>query len=110
MALLAMAIGALTVRLYGIYFALLTLAFAQMVYFIIEQGKDWTNGDDGIQSIPNALVALGAWNIDLTTPLPAIDLGLFGNLSDIKLWYVFAARDAAVRAAVHARAQPVAVR
>jgi len=90
MAVLALLIGSLTVRLYGIYFALLTLAFAQMVYFVIEQGKDWTNGDDGIQTIPNALVALGPWNVDLTTPLPAIDLGPFGNLSDIKLWYIFA--------------------
>ncbi|HWT04791.1 MAG TPA: hypothetical protein VN224_03470, partial [Xanthomonadales bacterium] len=34
---LAVLIGALTVRLYGFYFALLTLAFAQMVYFIVEQ-------------------------------------------------------------------------
>ena len=90
-ALLALAVGALTVRLYGIYFALLTLAFAQMVYFLIEQGKGWTNGDDGIQSIPNALVALGTWNIDLTTPLPTVNLGPFGSLADIKLWYVFAA-------------------
>jgi len=89
-AILAFLVGALTVRLYGIYFALLTLAFAQMVYFIIEQGKEWTNGDDGIQTIPNALVWLGPWAVDLTTPLPAIDLGPFGNLSDIKVWYVFA--------------------
>ncbi|MDQ6943614.1 MAG: branched-chain amino acid ABC transporter ATP-binding protein/permease [Candidatus Eremiobacteraeota bacterium] len=90
-ALLAMAIGALTVRLYGIYFALLTLAFAQMVYFLVEQGKGLTNGDDGIQTIPNALVSLGTWNIDLTASLPALDLGPFGNVGDLKLWYVFAA-------------------
>ena len=88
---LALAIGALTVRLYGIYFALLTLAFAQMVYFIVEQAKDWTNGDDGIQTIPNALVPLGPFNVDLTRTLPALSLGPFGNLSDIPLWYVFAA-------------------
>ena len=88
---LALAIGALTVRLYGIYFALLTLAFAQMIYFIVEQGKAWTNGDDGIQSIPNALLAVGPWKIDLTQGLPAFPLGPFGDLSDIKLWYIFAA-------------------
>ena len=89
-AVLAIAIGALTVRLYGIYFALLTLAFAQMVYFIVEQAKDWTNGDDGLQSLPNALLPLGAWNLDLTTPLPSLALGPFGNLSELRLWYVFA--------------------
>lgn len=90
-ALLAVLIGAVTVRLYGIYFALLTLAFAQMVFFIVEQAKDWTNGDDGLQSIPNALLPIGSWSIDLGTSLPAFPLGPFGNLSDIKLWYVFAA-------------------
>ncbi|HEY4442568.1 MAG TPA: branched-chain amino acid ABC transporter ATP-binding protein/permease [Candidatus Elarobacter sp.] len=90
-AVLALLVGAVTVRLYGIYFALLTLAFAQMVYFIVEQAKDWTNGDDGLQSIPNALLPIGPWAIDLQTALPSLDLGPFGNLGDVKLWYVFAA-------------------
>ena len=88
---LALLVGAVAVRLYGIYLALLTLAFAQMVYFIVEQAKDWTNGDDGLQSIPNALLPIGPWQIDLQTALPAAALGPFGDLSDIKLWYVFAA-------------------
>jgi branched-chain amino acid transport system permease protein len=90
-ALLALLIGAFTVRLYGIYFALVTLAFAQMVFFFVEQARDWTNGDDGLQSIPNPLLPVGPWGIDLTTGFPAVDLGPFGNLSDVKLWYVFAA-------------------
>jgi branched-chain amino acid transport system ATP-binding protein/branched-chain amino acid transport system permease protein len=90
-AVLALLVGAVTVRLYGIYFALLTLAFAQMVFFVVEQAKEWTNGDDGLQSIPNALLPLGPWSIDLQTSLPNVDLGVFGNLGDIKLWYVFAA-------------------
>jgi branched-chain amino acid transport system permease protein len=89
-AVLALLVGALTVRLYGIYFALVTLAFAQMVFFIVEQARDWTNGDDGLQSIPNPLLPVGPWGIDLTIGFPAVDLGPFGNLSDIKLWNVFA--------------------
>jgi branched-chain amino acid transport system permease protein len=88
---LALLVGALAVRLYGIYFALLTLAFAQMVYFIVEQSQDWTNGDDGLQSFPTALLPIGPYNIDLSTALPPLALGPFGNLSDVKLWYVFAA-------------------
>jgi branched-chain amino acid transport system permease protein len=90
-AIMALLVGAVTVRLYGIYFALLTLAFAQMVFFIVEQAKDWTNGDDGLQSIPNALLPIGPWNVDLTVGLPPVDLGPFGNLGDIKLWYILAA-------------------
>ncbi len=88
---LALLVGAVAVRLYGIYLALLTLAFAQMVFFVVEQAKDWTNGDDGLQSIPNALLPIGPWQIDLQTALPPVALGPFGDLSDIKLWYVFAA-------------------
>jgi branched-chain amino acid transport system permease protein len=89
--ILALLVGALAVRLYGIYFALLTLAFAQMVFFIVEQAKDWTSGDDGLQSFPNALLPLGPYNVDLGTALPSVPLGPFGNLADIKLWYIFAA-------------------
>jgi branched-chain amino acid transport system permease protein len=89
--ILALLVGALAVRLYGIYFALLTLAFAQMVYFVVEQAQDWTNGDDGLQNFPTALLPLGGYNVDLGMPLPALALGPFGDLSDVKLWYVFAA-------------------
>jgi branched-chain amino acid transport system permease protein len=89
--LLALLVGALAVRLYGIYFALLTLAFAQMIFFLVEQATDWTNGDDGLQSFPNALLPIGPYNIDLGTALPALSLGPFGDLSDVKLWYVLSA-------------------
>jgi hypothetical protein len=40
-AVMALLVGAVTVRLYGIYFALLTLAFAQMVFFIGEGLDQW---------------------------------------------------------------------
>jgi len=90
-AVLAILVGAVTVRLYGIYFALLTLAFAQMVYFAVEQGpRDWTNNDDGLQALPNALLPIGPWAIDLTTHLPSLDLGPFGNVNEMTLWYPFA--------------------
>jgi branched-chain amino acid transport system permease protein len=89
-AILAILVGAVTVRLYGIYFALLTLAFAQMVYFIVEQAKDWTNGDDGLQALPNALLPIGPWNVDLTTHLPSLNLGPFGDVGELRLWYIFA--------------------
>jgi len=90
-AMIAGIIGTVVVRVYGIYFALLTLAFAQMVFFIVEQAKDWTNGDDGLQSIPNAPLWFGPWSVDLQATLPPLDLGPFGNLSEIHLWYPFGA-------------------
>jgi branched-chain amino acid transport system permease protein len=90
-AIIAGVIGMLVVRVYGIYFALLTLAFAQMMFFIVEQAKDWTNGDDGLQSIPDAPLWFGPWSIDLQNQLPSHDLGIFGNLSEVHLWYPFGA-------------------
>jgi len=89
--LAALVIGALVVRLYGIYFALLTVAFAQMVYFIVFQWRDLTHGDDGLQGIATPPINLGFAHIDLSTALPSVGLGIFGDLGSIKLWYVFVA-------------------
>jgi branched-chain amino acid transport system permease protein len=43
--------GYLTIRRHGIYFAMITLAFAQMVFFFCVQAK-FTGGEDGIQAVP----------------------------------------------------------
>ena len=48
---LGVLIGALAIRSRGIYFANITLAFAQMVFFLALQAK-FTGGEDGIQSVP----------------------------------------------------------
>ena len=48
---LGAAIGSLAIRRQGIYFAMVTLAFAQMVYFFSLQAP-FTGGEDGIQSVP----------------------------------------------------------
>jgi len=44
-------IGSLAIRSRGIYFANITLAFAQMVFFFSLQAK-FTHGEDGIQAVP----------------------------------------------------------
>src|SRR5205085_2018814 len=41
----------LAIRRQGIYFAMITLALAQMVFFFCLQAK-FTGGEDGIQSVP----------------------------------------------------------
>lgn len=50
-ALLGLAIGSLAIRRSGIYFAMITLALAQMVYFFCLQAP-FTGGEDGIQQVP----------------------------------------------------------
>ncbi|MET8864272.1 branched-chain amino acid ABC transporter permease [Nonomuraea sp. NPDC004580] len=77
-ALLALPIGYLSVRLTGIYFAMVTLAFAQMLYFLANQWRGVTGGENGLQGIPRDLLGL-----DLNDPfyfyyagLPFVLLGL----------------------------------
>ena len=50
-ALLGVVSGALAIRRQGIYFAMITLALAQMIYFFCLQ-VPFTHGEDGIQSVP----------------------------------------------------------
>lgn len=50
-AVLGVVFGWLAIRQSGIYFAMITLAFAQMVYFIAVQ-TPYTGGEDGIQAVP----------------------------------------------------------
>ncbi len=48
---LAAIIGWFCIRLTGVYFAMLTLAFAQLVWSIVFQWAEFTGGDDGVVSI-----------------------------------------------------------
>ena len=57
--LLAVPTGYLAVRRTGIYFAMVTLAFAQMVYFIANQWRDVTGGENGLQGIPKSFFGAG---------------------------------------------------
>jgi branched-chain amino acid transport system permease protein len=49
--LLGLVIGAIAVRRQGIYFAMITLALAQLVFFVCLQA-DFTGGENGLQGIP----------------------------------------------------------
>jgi branched-chain amino acid transport system permease protein len=48
---LGLVFGSLAIRRQGIYFAMVTLAFAQMIYFFSLQAP-FTGGEDGIQAVP----------------------------------------------------------
>jgi branched-chain amino acid transport system permease protein len=77
-AALAVPIGYLAVKRSGIYFAMVTLAFAQLVYFVANELSSVTGGENGLQSVPRELFGL-----DLSDPyyfyyaaLPVAVLGL----------------------------------
>ncbi|HZP87977.1 MAG TPA: branched-chain amino acid ABC transporter permease [Burkholderiales bacterium] len=68
-ALLALLIGALAIRSRGIYFAMVTLALAQCVYFIFLQASDLTGGDNGLRGVNVDAVVLGGLRFSLIDPI-----------------------------------------
>ncbi|MDI3383737.1 branched-chain amino acid ABC transporter permease [Xenophilus aerolatus] len=64
-ALLGWVFGLLAIRRQGIYFAMITLALAQMVFFFCLQAK-FTGGEDGLQGVPRGKL-FGV--LDLSTDL-----------------------------------------
>jgi branched-chain amino acid transport system permease protein len=69
-ALLGLAVGALAIRRQGIYFAMITLALAQLVYFVCLEAP-FTGGENGLQGVPRGKL-----------------LGFLPLKSDLVLYYV----------------------
>ncbi len=69
-ALIGLLMGSLAIRRQGIYFTMITLALAQMLYFVFLQAK-FTGGEDGLQGIPRGKV-----------------FGVFDISNDFALYYV----------------------
>jgi branched-chain amino acid transport system permease protein len=69
-ALLGLIMGVLAIRRSGIYFSMITLALAQMLYFFFLQAG-FTGGEDGLQSVPRGTL-----------------LGFVNLTSDVTLYYV----------------------
>ncbi len=62
---LGIVVGSLVIRRQGIYFAMITLALAQMLYFLYLQAP-FTGGEDGLQGIPRGRLL---WVINLENDL-----------------------------------------
>src|SRR5206468_4265786 len=58
-------VGFFALRRRGIYFSMLTLAFAQLFYFIAFHLADWTGGDDGLRGITVLPVRLPGYTLSL---------------------------------------------
>jgi branched-chain amino acid transport system permease protein len=79
-AVLGLAIGSLAIRRQGIYFAMVTLAFAQMVFFFSLQAP-FTGGEDGIQAVPRGnLFGLLSLRSDFTLYFVVLAITLGGLL------------------------------
>jgi branched-chain amino acid transport system permease protein len=65
----AFILGYMCIKRRGIYFAMLTLAFAQLLYFAGFQWVDLTGGDNGLRNIPAVPLSLPGFSIDIYSPL-----------------------------------------
>ncbi|MSQ65955.1 MAG: branched-chain amino acid ABC transporter permease [Limnohabitans sp.] len=73
--LLAWVVGLLAIRRQGIYFAMITLALSQMVYFVYLQ-TPFTGGEDGIQGVPQGML-FGVVDLSNSTAMYMFVLGIF---------------------------------
>ena len=67
--LIAAIIGALAIRTRGIYFAMVTLALAQCVYFVAYQATDFTGGENGLRGIDVERIGIFGLSINFVDPL-----------------------------------------
>ena len=76
---MAAAMGALAVRTRGIYFAMVTLALAQCVYYVALQSTGWTGGENGLRGI--RLTTIGPLDfVDPTTRYYVVAVIVIGAL------------------------------
>lgn len=64
--ILALLIGLFCIRVNGIQFAMLTLAFGQLMWTIITKWRDVTGGMDGMAITQSMRLQLGGWEINFT--------------------------------------------
>jgi branched-chain amino acid transport system permease protein len=64
----AFVIGAISLRTRGVYFIMITLAFAQMLFYLANSVKGY-GGDEGLNVRARSLFSLGDYLLDLKNPL-----------------------------------------
>src|SRR4029450_5897858 len=74
-AVLGLVVGTIAIRRQGIYFAMITLALAQMMYFFAVQAP-FTHGEDGIQAVPRGKL-FGFIDLTSITAMYYTVLGVF---------------------------------
>jgi branched-chain amino acid transport system permease protein len=58
--------GALIVRRRGVYFAMCTIAFSQLWYYLAYSWNDFTGGFDGLRGFHREAIGFGALTLDIT--------------------------------------------
>jgi branched-chain amino acid transport system permease protein len=66
---MAALIGVLAIRTRGIYFAMVTMALSQCVYYLFYQAVDWTGGENGLRGINVRVIDIPGVKLDFINPL-----------------------------------------
>ena len=67
-ALAGAVIGFLAIRTRGIYFSMVTLALAQIVYYVFYKAERWTGGENGLRGIQVPALEVGGIRLDFLNP------------------------------------------
>src|SRR3954466_15866358 len=67
-AVAGVAIGFLAIRTRGIYFSMVTLALAQIVYYAFYKADRWTGGENGLRGVRVDAVDVAGLRLDFTNP------------------------------------------
>ena len=79
-------IGFLAIRTRGIYFAMVTLALGQIVYYLFYKAEAWTGGENGLRGIRIDPIDLFGWRLDFFNP--TTKYYVMALIVGLALWFV----------------------
>ncbi len=85
-AAIGLLIGFLAIRARGIYFAMVTLALAQCVYYIFYQADRWTGGENGLRGVRVGAIKVFGVELNFVDPLTKYYIVL--AFVALALWFV----------------------
>jgi branched-chain amino acid transport system permease protein len=68
-ALAGVVIGFLAIRTRGIYFSMVTLALAQIVYYAFYKAERWTGGENGLRGVQVPKMEVAGFTLDFLNPV-----------------------------------------
>jgi branched-chain amino acid transport system permease protein len=84
--LVGVAMGYLAIRTRGIYFSMVTLALAQIIYYVFYKAEAWTGGENGLRGVKVERIDLLGLRIDFMDPISKYYVVLV--FVALALWFV----------------------